>query len=132
MVSVASFGLLGCVEVPVGFEVVALKEGTDLHDGLGPGDAPACSGDVEVVVDEGAAGPLDDAGGDRGAGLEVESVVHEASALQEEAGRLVDRLAIGRGETPLGGAAMHAGGDLARVSFEETLETFEHPLLDCQ
>ena len=55
--------LLGEVEGPVGCEVVILAQGAEFEDGFGTFQPPAGAGDVHAVLDEVAAGALDDAGG---------------------------------------------------------------------
>ena len=53
------------VELPVAVEVAVGDQGAKVQDGLGSGQAPAGAGAVHAVVDQVAAGALDDAGGDR-------------------------------------------------------------------
>ena len=56
--------LLGQVVAPVVVEVAVAEDGAQGEDGFGAVESPACSGDVEPVADQVAAGSFDDPGGD--------------------------------------------------------------------
>jgi hypothetical protein len=100
--------LAGQVVAPVVVEVAVADDGAQGEDGLGALESPACSGDVEAVADQVAAGSFDDPGGDgpaRGQGM----VVAQALVL---AGQVADAR-VGAG--PLGGGqagGVGFGGDL--------------------
>ena len=70
-VEVGSLVVYGLVKGPVLVEVAAGAEGPETEDSFGAGQGPAGAGDVHAVLDEVAAGTLDDAGGDGEAGGEV-------------------------------------------------------------
>ena len=52
--------LAGQVVAPVVVEVAVADDGAQGEDGLGALESPACSGDVEAVADQAAAGAFDD------------------------------------------------------------------------
>src|SRR4051812_21937748 len=64
------------VEGPVGIPVVGEADGAEVEDGVGAVLGPAHAGLLHAVLDEVAAGALDDAGADRPATLEVPVVAH--------------------------------------------------------
>src|SRR6185437_16077551 len=75
---------------PVGVVVAAGRDGAEPEHGLGSWQAPAGAGDAHPVLDQVAAGALDDAGGDRPAVREGGGVVH--------VGLLVLQVGQGRGD----------------------------------
>ena len=94
------------VVLPVLVEVSVGVEGAELEDGLGGGCSPAGAGDVHAVLDEVAAGALDDAGEDGPAFGEGGGVVEVGGLGVEVAGHGGGGLGLGGlSRTPaLGGA----------------------------
>src|SRR5262245_43377143 len=65
------------MEGPVGAPVVGEADGAEVEDGVGAGGGPAHTGLLHAVLDEVAAGALNDAGADGPAACEVQVVAHE-------------------------------------------------------
>src|ERR1039457_5677312 len=88
--------LLFLLEVPrpVGFEVAVAGDGAELEDGLGAVEAPSGSCDVHSVLDDVAAGTLDDPGRDGPAGGERGGVVQVRPPGGEAGGARVGALAF--------------------------------------
>ena len=94
------------VELPVLVDVAAGDDCAEAKDGFGAGQAPDGAGDAHPILDEIAAGALDDASRDRVAGREVLVVAEVRGVVEQVVGALVDRLALLIIEAAVGRAAL--------------------------
>lgn len=114
---VDAFAFAAEVVAPVGVEVAAGGEGAELEDGLGAFESPSRACYVHSVLDDVAACPLDDPGGDRPASGEGGGVVQAVLLVVQVAGAFV-----GAGET---------GSSVERAAFiEDARATLEQLVAD--
>lgn len=78
------------VEGPVFVEVATGTQRPEPEDGLGTGEGPACTGDVHAVLDEVAAGALDDASGDGEAGGQILVILEMVLEAEQVVGTAID------------------------------------------
>jgi hypothetical protein len=107
------------VREPVLLEVVARDERMQPHDGLGAFHAPPCLSDVHAVLDEVAAGPLEDPGGDGQAFCEVEILAEVGSQGREVPCDGPQPFLVVSLEAPLGGEMADLSADLLGFSGED-------------
>jgi len=93
------------VVCPVLVEVAVAGQGAELEDGFGSGQASAGSGEVHAVLDEVAAGALDDAGGDGPALFQGVRVAQVAAVADQVVRGCVDAFTLVGGEVVAGGLA---------------------------
>jgi len=118
------------VVFPVGVEVAVAADGSELEDGLGAGEAPACAGDVEAVFDEVAAGAFDDAGGDRPAVGQGGGVVEVGGFLGQVGRAGVGAGASGGFEPGVGGLAADRTGYFGGFTGQDVPGLALYPRLD--
>jgi hypothetical protein len=85
--------------------------GAKLEHGLGAGKAPARTGDSEPILDQVAAGALDDAGGDGQSLGEELRVAHERGVPGEVLDAFVDGLSLLLAEVAGSDGALNVGDD---------------------
>src|SRR6266851_1750206 len=117
------------VVAPVGVEVAAGGEGTELEDGLGSFQAPSRACYVHSVLYDVAACSFDDSGGDRPALGEGRRVAQVVLLVFQVAGAFVGAGALLRGVAAGGGAAPDPGGGLAGLAVQDLAGLACNPFL---
>src|SRR6266851_2529242 len=117
------------VVAPVGVEVAAGGEGTELEDGLGSFQAPSRACYVHSVLYDVAACSFDDSGGDRPALGEGRGVAQVVLLVFQVAGAFVGAGALLRGVAAGGGAAPDPGGGLAGLAVQDLAGLACNPFL---
>src|SRR6266851_9013341 len=117
------------VVAPVGVEVAAGGEGTELEDGLGSFQAPSRACYVHSVLYDVAACSFDDSGGDRPALGEGRRIAQVVLLVFQVAGAFVGAGALLRGVAAGGGAAPDPGGGLAGLAVQDLAGLACNPFL---
>ena len=115
------------VRAPAVVPIAAGAVGSKLEDGLCIGESPSGARDAESILDEVAAGALDDAGCDREALREKARVVDSRRVLVQVLERGIELLAVLRGELPVGRGLTDRRHDVERMAREELLEDVSDP-----
>src|ERR1017187_8591695 len=107
------------MEGPVLVEVAVADQGTELEDGLGPGEPPSCACYGHSVLDQVPACSFDDPGGDRPAPGQRGGVIQEGCLGGQVGGALVGAGPLSRRVAEQGGAAPDPGGDLPGLAVQD-------------